>query len=92
MKKQLVQFNIPGMTVKQYDQAWEELRKAGQANPSGLRHHVGAQQGDHWVVVDVWESLEAFHEYGKTLMPILSKLGIAQVQPVITPVHFEYAA
>jgi hypothetical protein len=90
MKKQLVQFNIPGMTAKQYDQAWEELRKAGQSNPSGLLHHVGAQQGNNWVVVDVWESVEAFTKYGETLMPILGKLGVAKVPPVITPVHFEY--
>jgi hypothetical protein len=92
MKKQLVQFNIPGMTAKEYDQAWEELRKAGLSAPSGLHHHVGAQQGNNWVVVDVWESAEAFNKFGETLMPILVKLGIAvdQVKPVITSVHYEY--
>ncbi len=85
----MVQFNIPGMTAKQYDQAWEELRKAGQSNPSGLIHHVGAQQGNNWVVVDVWESAEAFAKFGETLMPILGKIGVANVPPVITPVHYE---
>ena len=90
MKKILVQFSNPGITAKQFDQIWEELRKAGQTNPSGLLHHVGAQQGNNWVVVDVWESEEAFNKFGETLMPILDKLGIAQVQPVITPVHYEY--
>ena len=89
MKKQLVQFNIPGMTSKQYDQAWQELRKAGLSNPKGLIHHVGAQQGNNWVVVDVWESAEAFMKFGETLMPILSKLGVPNVPPVITPVHYE---
>lgn len=92
MKKQLVQFNIPGMTARQYDQCWEELRQAGQTNPSGLLHHVGAQQGNDWVVVDVWESAEAFNKFGETLMPIMGKLGIAQVQPMMTPVHYEYSA
>jgi hypothetical protein len=91
MKKVLVQFNIPGMTAGQYDQCWEELRKAGQTNPKGLLHHVGAQQDNNWAVVDVWESVEAFNKFGETLMPIMGKLGIAQVQPVITPVHYEYA-
>ena len=90
MKKVIVQFNTPGMTVKQYDQTWEELRKAGHSNPSGLLHHIGAQQGNNWVVVDVWESVEAFNKFGETLMPILAKLGVTQVQPVITPVHYEY--
>ena len=90
MKKVIVQFNIPGMTAKQYDQAWEDLRAAGQSNPKGLIHHVGAQQGNNWVVVDVWETAEAFSKFGETLMPILNKIGVAQVPPVITPVHYEY--
>src|SRR5436853_338701 len=89
MKKVMVQFNIPGMTSKQYDQAWEELRKAGQSNPRGLIHHVGAQQGNNWVVVDVWESGEAFNKFSQTLGPILGKLGVANVPPTITPVHYE---
>ena len=32
----MVQFNIPGMTAKQFDRAWDELRKAGQEDPLGL--------------------------------------------------------
>lgn len=90
MKKQLVQFNFPGMPVKLYDQCWDEIRKAGQTNPQGLLHHVGAQQGNNFVVIDIWESEEAFKKFGETLIPIMNKLGIAQVQPVITPVHYEY--
>lgn len=92
MEKVIVQFNIPGMTAKEYDQAWVELRKVGQSAPSGLHHHVGAQQGNNWIVIDVWESADAFNKFGETLMPILKKIGIAvdQVKPVITPVHYEY--
>jgi hypothetical protein len=89
MKKVLVQFNIPGMTAKQYDQVWDELRKAGQEQPSGLIHHVGGQQGNNWVVVDVWESEEHFNKFGETLTPILKKVGVTPVQPVLTPVHYE---
>lgn len=89
MKKVMVQFNTPGMTAKQFDQAWDELRKAGQEHPFGLIHHVAGQQGNNWVVVDVWESAEHFNKFGETLMPILKKIGVALVQPVITPVHFE---
>ena len=90
MKKILVQFSNPGMTAKQFDQAWDELRKAGQEHPYGLIHHVAGQQGNNWVVVDVWESAEAMDEFGKTLMPILSNNGIPQVQPTILPLHYEY--
>ena len=89
MEKQLILFRVPGMTAKQYDQCWDELRKVGMQNPPGLIHHVGAQLGDSWVVVDVWESLEAFNKFGETLMPILTKAGVTQVQPEIAPVHYE---
>ena len=91
MEKVMVQFNFPGMTAKQYDQCWDELRKAGHANPAGLLHHVGAQQGNNWAVVDVWESENAFNKFGETLVPILNKIGVSEVQPVITPVHYELA-
>ena len=89
MKKVLVQFNIPGMTAKQYDQCWDELRAKGYSNPKGLIYHVGAQQGDNWSVTDVWESAEAFNKFGETLGPILNKVGVAKVDPVVTPVHYE---
>ncbi|GAO42033.1 hypothetical protein [Flavihumibacter petaseus] len=91
MKKVMVQFTSPGMTSKQYDQVWDELRKAGQEHPDGLLHHVGAQQGNNWVVVDVWESEERFNKFGETLMPILKKIGVNFAPPVITPVYFEMA-
>ncbi len=42
------------------------------------------------IAVNVWESEEAFNKFGETLMPIMGKLGVAIVQPVITPVHYEY--
>ena len=89
MKKVLVQFSSPGMTAKQFDQAWDELRKAGQEHPVGLIHHVAGQQGNNWVVVDVWESEELFNKFGETLTPILEKVGVTLVPPVITPVYYE---
>jgi hypothetical protein len=91
MKKVMVQFNIPGMTTKQYDQCWEEMRKTGHANPAGLIHHAAAQQGNNMVAVDVWESEEAFNNFGQALMPIFGRVGVVPVQPVVTPLHNEYS-
>lgn len=91
MERIIVQFNIPGMTAQQYDQVWTELRNAGQAHPHGLHHHIGGQQGNNWLVVDVWESAEDFQKFGETLMPILQKIGVSnEAQPVITKLHNEY--
>jgi hypothetical protein len=91
MKKQLIQMNFTGMTEKQYDQVWDELRKAGQSNPHGLIHHVAAFQGKNFLVNDVWESTDAFERFGKVLNPIMKKLGIHETKPIITPVHYEYS-
>lgn len=89
MKKQLVQFNFPGMTERQYDQVWNELRRAGHPAPAGLIHHLCSFQDNNCLIFDVWESREAFDQFGKVLMPILYKLGVDEVTPKITPVHYE---
>lgn len=86
MNKQLIQFNFSDMTENQYDQVWSELRSIGHANPAGLLHHVSAFQGNNCLVFDVWESQEAFDNFGKILMPILNKMGIKEAKPTITPV------
>lgn len=91
IKKIVVQFDFPNMTSKQYDQIWQDLREAGHENPKGLEHHIGAPTDKGWKVVDVWENADKFNEFGQTLMPILSKNGITPPQPVILPLHYEYA-
>jgi len=92
MKKQLVQFNFPGMTEKQYDQIIDELRKTGHSDIPGRIHHVSTIQNNGCQVIGVWESRELFEDFnGKILQPILNKLGIRQVQPNITPVYYEYS-
>jgi len=89
MKKVLVQFSFPGVTSKQYDQVWDELRKAGFDHPQGLVHHTSAQQGNNWIVVDVWESENHFKKFGETLMPILKKVNVPSIQPIVSPVYYE---
>jgi hypothetical protein len=37
--------------------------------------------------MDVWESGEAFEQFGQTLMPLLQELGIDPGQPAISSVH-----
>lgn len=89
MKKQLVQFIFPGMSEKQYDQVWNELRRAGHPNPEGLMHQVCTFQDNNCLIFDVWESQEAFNKFSKILMLILYKLGVDEVNPKISPVHYE---
>lgn len=88
MKSILVHFDFPGVTSKQYDDVWTDLRAAGHANPEGLRFHVSAEKPGGWKVVDVWESQEAFERFGQTLMPLLVKHKVPMVQPEILPVYW----
>lgn len=89
MQNVVVLFSSPGFTAKDYDQVWDDLRAAGQSNPKGLISHVGfAPPEGGWSVVDVWESEEAFNEFGKTLMPIIQKTGVNVPPPRVIPAHF----
>ena len=89
MKNVVVLFSAPGFTAKDFDQVWDDLRAAGQSHPKGLLSHVGFPKPDgSWNVVDVWESAEAFTEFGKTLGPILQKIGVPVPEPTVLPAHF----
>ncbi len=91
MNKVVVLFNIPGGTALQYEQVWEDLKAAGHEHPKGLISHVGAAKPDgNWLVVDIWESEEAFAEFGKTLMPLIVKSGLPVAAPLIIPAHYVY--
>lgn len=83
--------NSPEFTARNYDQVWDDLKAAGQSNPKGLLSHVSfAKPEGGWMVVDVWESKEAFADFSKTLIPIIQKTGVAVPQPQIVPAHNFY--
>ena len=94
MQQVLVHFDFPAdenANKQNYDAVWDDLRAAGHANPKGLIFHAGAPKpGGGWIVIDVWESAEAFQEFGKVLMPIIQKHKLPEVQPNIYPAHYIY--
>lgn len=91
MNQIVVEFNIAGGTARQYDQIWEDLKAAGFEHPKGVISHVGfAKPGNNWCVVDVWESQQAFDEFGKTLIPLLEKNGFKEGKPMVYPAHYVY--
>ena len=73
--------------LAQYDEVIKKLEAAGQGNPPGRLSHVAARNGDGYLVVDVWESQEAFDRFAQTLMPLLERSGGVIGQPQIYPVH-----
>jgi len=52
----------------------------------GLLAHIAGPMPGGWRVIDVWQSRAAFNRFGKTLGPILKKLGIRGPRPRIFPV------
>lgn len=87
MQKVIAQFNVPGMTARQYDQVIKDLEEAGFKSPKSRISHVASELPNGWLVVDIWESAEALNEFAGTLMPILINNGVTPPQPIVLPVY-----
>ncbi|MBK3633485.1 hypothetical protein ACWC9X_27675 [Streptomyces asoensis] len=53
---------------------------------AGLISHAAAPTEHGWLVVGVWESEEAFRQFGEALGPILRGLGVEGVRLRTCPV------
>ena len=82
-----IYFRPQSLTAQQYDEAIAALEAAGAATPAGRVHHSCFGPDDALMVYEVWESPQAFEEYGPVLMPILHKVGIDPGTPDVMPVH-----
>jgi heme-degrading monooxygenase HmoA len=89
MQNVVVLFSAPEFTAEDFEKVWEDLREAGHGNPMGLISHVAFSGPDGgWMVVDVWESEEAFDHFGAKLMPIIKKNKVKLPPPQVIPAHF----
>ena len=82
-----VYFSPAAMSAAKYDECIAMLRQAGAGHPTGRSYHACFGGSDKLSVFDVWTSQAAFDKFGKTLMPILEKLGIGTGPPQIVPVY-----
>ncbi|MEV5974751.1 hypothetical protein [Streptomyces sp. NPDC051921] len=87
-------FEMPGMTQAQYEESAARVTGGrGTVTSSadwpvpGLISHTSAPTPDGWLVVDVWESEEAFQRFGEIIIPILHELGVPEVKPKVHSVH-----
>ncbi len=87
MQKVITQFNVPGMTAKQYDQVMKDLAAAGHAEVKERISHVATEIPNDWLVIDIWKSGEALNEFAGILMPIFIKNGVTPPQPTVLPVY-----
>jgi len=75
------------MDLHKYNEAISGLEAAGQGKPNGRLYHIAVRKDDgSMIVTDIWESAELLEEFGKTLIPVLTKAGVTPVEPVVYPV------
>ncbi len=74
------------MTGAQYGEVQSKLEAAGQLTPQGRQHHFAFGDAESIMVVDVWDSQEAFIAFADVLIPILEELGI-EAEPGMLELH-----
>lgn len=86
-------FQSPSLTRESYVESIRQLTggKSRVESPAdwpvkGLLSHAAGQGPNGFRVVDVWESEEAFRNFGEKLMPIMKAIGI-DGQPEVYPAH-----
>ena len=86
-------FEGPSLTRQNYEESVRRLTggKSRMESPAdwgvpGLLLHVAGQGPKGFRVVDVWESQDAFRQFGEKLVPILKAVGV-EVEPEVYPAH-----
>jgi hypothetical protein len=73
----VVTFTLSGLHVEKYEIVLRRLEAAGAGAPPGRLHHVSYGDRDALQVIDIFESRQAFDDFGARLLPILSELGVS---------------
>ena len=86
-------FQGPSLTQERYEESVNKITggKSSLESPAdwpveGLLAHIAGQAESGFRVVYVWESEDAFRQFGETLIPILRELGV-EGQPEVYPAH-----
>jgi hypothetical protein len=89
----VVVFQSPGFTQEAYEQSVPGVTggKSRVESPAdwpveGLLAHIAGQGENGFRVIDVWESEEAFQQFGEKLIPILKEIGV-DAEPEVYQAH-----
>ncbi len=82
----VMKFRHEGFPVSKYNEAIRQLESSGQGNPKGRSYHLCYGNSNEVDILDQWESMEDFEAFGKTLIPILTSLGVKLHPPEIQEV------
>ena len=72
----VVRFQVSNMTAEKYNTVLKRLEAAGAGAPAGRVHQVSFGAHNNQQVIDVYDSPQSLENFGKTLVPILTELGI----------------
>jgi hypothetical protein len=75
-----------GFTPEKYNEAIKKLEAAGAGSPKGRSNHFALESDGAIQVFDVWDSMEDFEAFGKTLVPILAEVGVELTEPSIATI------
>ena len=84
--------HIPGMTKEKYEESVRliagrsRMEKPSDWPVKGLLAHVAGQSPTGFRVIDVWDSEQAFQQFGEKLIPVLNQLGV-EAQPEVYQAH-----
>ena len=76
MQKVLAVVHLKGATTDQYDHLLKDLTDAGHLKLTARPHHFASLKEGEILVVDIWESAEAFGQFGQIMIPAAMKHGI----------------
>ena len=72
--------------IEKYDRAMQLMPEL--ADQPGRRSHVCARTPDGFVVVEVWDTRDAYERYAALLLPVCEEVGL-RAQPRPLPVHHQ---
>ncbi len=83
----LAMAELPGGMHEMYDTVNELMGITPDNPPAGVIHHLGLDTDDGMMIIDVWESADAFTSFIESNMDKMQAAGIPPFEPRILPVH-----
>jgi hypothetical protein len=80
-------FSPSSFTPDIYDDVIKRLDEAGAGAPPGRLYHFALEWEGNIHVFDIWDSEKSFEDFGSTLMPVLTAVGVDPGQPQVSPIH-----
>jgi len=82
----VLHFRPSGFPLATYQEVLKRLEAAGAGSPKGRSYHVCYGDVNTVHVTDVWDNMDDFEAFGRTLVPIMNALGADPGQPQIEEV------